>query len=457
MSLGGPTFYAGRNFADLAVNATLDANIVLVVSAGNEGPSSISIGSPGTALGALTVGASSDATHERILRQLQLPSSLGPLRGQLFRPFSGAQTAVFSGRGPSANGHVDPDVVASGDWNYGQGFATPPGGISLGSGTSFSAPTVSGIAAVLRQGHPSATARQIHNAIRLSANPNFLADGSINVDQGRGHVDALAASNLLATGHVSNKLPKGPISTPLVGINVELNTKLDVHRGLFVTERIAALKPGQRADILYRVWPLTKRVTITLDAVTPALPPAQQNQLFGDDILLTVHSAKTSAFNDYLVNVFTTGGQFIIEDPEPGIMRITVNGDWTNAGDIAADVSVSADLEPIERISKLGKIKQGETQVFTVDVPAGTTQAAFQLDWILNWENYPANDLDMILVAPNGTPNFGGASFNSPERVTLANPLAGTWTILVDGFEVNSKSDLFKVRVNLDGTVIKIK
>jgi subtilisin family serine protease len=457
MSLGGPTLNPGRSLEDMAVNAALDANILLVVSAGNEGPATLSLGSPGSALSALTVGAASDATHERIVRQLQLPSSLGPLRGQLFRPSGGTQTAVFSSRGPSANGHVDPDVVANGDWNYGQGFATPPGGISLGSGTSFSAPSVSGIAALLRQGFPNATARQIHNAIRKSANPNFLADGSINVDQGRGYADAMAAFNLLAAGSVPDKLPHGPLSTPFVSVNVELNTSLDVHRGLHVSKRLSDLKPGQRSDILYRVWPLTRRVVITLDAVTPALPPAQQNQLFGDDILLAVHTAKTSAFNDYLFFDFTTGTQIVIDDPEPGLLRISVNGDWTNAGNISADVHVTAELEPIERISKLGKIKNGETQSFTINVPPGTAQADFQLDWILNWENYPVNDLDMILMAPNGTLNFAGASFDSPERASVANPLAGTWTIFVDGFEVNSKADVFKLRANLDGKIIKIK
>ena len=103
---------------------------------------------------------------------------------------------------------------------------------------------------------------------------------------------------------------------------------------------MTGLKPGQRFDLLYRVHPNTRQVVIVLSGVTPTLPPAEQNQLFGDDILLAVHSAKTSAIGegDYKVFAFTTGNTFVVDDPEEGIMRITVNGDWTNAGQIAATI-----------------------------------------------------------------------------------------------------------------------
>ena len=51
--------------------------------------------------------------------------------------------------------------------------------------------------------------------------------------------------------------------------------------------------------------------------MTPSLPPARQNQLFGDDILLAIHSAKTSSIGegDYKVFAFTTGGTFAVDDP----------------------------------------------------------------------------------------------------------------------------------------------
>ena len=60
------------------------------------------------------------------------------------------------------------------------------------SGTSFSSPEVAGIAATLRSAVPTATARQVRNAIILTANP-ALTPSAKPVDQGRGYVDAAAA------------------------------------------------------------------------------------------------------------------------------------------------------------------------------------------------------------------------------------------------------------------------
>ena len=118
MSLGGPTLAAGRDLMDQATDALLDHDIVAVIAAGNAGPSSLTTGSPASAAGALTVGAASLAHNERILRRLQF----GPVIGNLYRPFLGAQMAYFSSRGPNADGRPDPDVVANGFGNYGQGY-----------------------------------------------------------------------------------------------------------------------------------------------------------------------------------------------------------------------------------------------------------------------------------------------------------------------------------------------
>ena len=107
--------------------------------------------------------------------------------------------------------------------------------------------------------------------------------------------------------------------------------------------------------------PNTRQVIVVLSGVTPALPPAEQNQLFGDDILLTVHSAKTSAIGegDYKVFTFSPGGTFVVDDPEEGIMRVTVNGDWTNAGDIGATVSVYSVNGPGAATDAAGQDREG--------------------------------------------------------------------------------------------------
>ncbi|MGC2193169.1 MAG: S8 family serine peptidase [Terriglobales bacterium] len=450
MSLGGSTVFAGRDLEDQLIDVMLAHDIVPVISSGNAGPSSLTVGSPGTSRSAVTVGAASMSANERILRDLQFGLGIGPF----YRPFSGIQMSYFSSRGPDADGRIDPDVVTSGFANYGQGFGTTVGSIDIGSGTSFSAPTVAGIAAVLRQKYPSATARQIRNAIIASANPALLADGSINIDRGNGFVDAKAASDLLATGTVSDSLPAPPKPVSDVKVNVEKNTSLNVVDGN-VTFTASNLLPGQRADILYRVLPNTSHVVVNLSNLS-TLPPAQQNQLFGDDILLAIHSAKTSAIGegDYKVFTFTTGGTFVIDNPETGLMRITVNGDWTNAGAVGVTVNVVGLKDPLPQFTAQNKILQGQDIVVPVNIPAGVSVADFRTIFRADWSNYPTSDIDMILVDPASNLNLDGAALNDPEHAVVNNPKAGLWFVIIDGFEIDNPFDKFELRVALDGKVV---
>jgi hypothetical protein len=340
---------------------------------------------------------------------------------------------------------------------YGQGVGPDIASISLGNGTSFSTPSVAGVAALLRQKHPSATARQIRNAILMGANANILVDGSTELDQGRGYVDAFAASNLLATGTVPDSLPSPSNFSKLVKVNVERNTFLRVRTG-FIAEHASNLIPGQRYEVLYQILPNTRQVVVALSNVVPTLPPAQQNQLFGDDILLTVHSAKTSDIGDvgdYYFFTFTLGGTFVINNPEPGLIRITINGDWTNAGTISADVAVQSVADSIPQLTQQGNIDDQQTLVFPVQIPPGVAVADFRLAWREGWGNYPSSDVDLILVNPSNVPSFAGATLRNPEVVTIANPAAGTWFAVVNGFEIHAGSDKFELRVSLDGRVVK--
>jgi len=452
MSLGGPTLHAGFDLFDKEVAVMLLKGIVPVVAAGNAGPSSLTVGSPGTSLGVVTVGAASLAHNERILRHAQF----GPVVGSLYRPFGATQTAFFSSRGPNASGFTDPDVVANGFANYGQGFGATAGSIDIGSGTSFASPSVAGVAALLRQSFPRTAAWKIRNAIIAGANRGIVQDGSTELDQGHGFVDAFAAYNRLAARRVPlliDDCVRPP--THSVAVNVKRGTDLRIRHGN-VEKRVRGLLPGERHDILYQVGPNVRKVFVTLAGFEAELPPDEQNQLFGDDVLLAIHSAKTSSIGegDYKQFTFTVGGTFTIEDPEPGLLRITVNGDWTNAGRVSADVLISPSLEALPGVTAHGKLREGDAAVFPIEVPAGVSEAEFRLRWENDWSRYPASDLDMVIFDPSFLPNQDGASLNSPEVVKIANPTAGTWFVLVLGFEINAWKERFKLRVALDGDVV---
>jgi serine protease AprX len=74
----------------------------------------------------------------------------------------------FSGKGPSSDGRVKPDVAAQGAATIVSDPWTGTGAFGA-NGTSFSSPLIAGMIATLWQCHPGATNMQIINAVRMSA------------------------------------------------------------------------------------------------------------------------------------------------------------------------------------------------------------------------------------------------------------------------------------------------
>ena len=144
--------------------------IVVVVAAGNEANRDWHyITVPADADGAIAVGA------------VGVPGRDGT-----------PQIASFSSRGPTADGRIKPDVVAPGS-----GVAVADlrrGGYVRKGGTSFAAPLVSGVCALLLQKNPDWGPDQVLEALRSTA----LDLGAAGPDTvyGWGQINALAASGL---------------------------------------------------------------------------------------------------------------------------------------------------------------------------------------------------------------------------------------------------------------------
>jgi serine protease AprX len=83
--------------------------------------------------------------------------------------------APFSSIGPTADGRIKPDVAAVGAGAV-IGNNIGSGGVSTGNGTSFSAPQIAGLAALLWQAYPTLNVQQLIDIIRKSghqaANPD---------------------------------------------------------------------------------------------------------------------------------------------------------------------------------------------------------------------------------------------------------------------------------------------
>ncbi|MGH3763350.1 S8 family peptidase [Actinophytocola sp.] len=149
-----------------AVNTLSEQHGTLfVIAAGNSGPAEGTVGSPGSAEAALTVGAVDD-------------------RDAL---------ADFSSRGPRiGDGGIKPDITAPGvdivaakAANGQIGEPAEDGYVAL-SGTSMATPHVAGAAALIAQQHPDWTGARLKAALTASAKPT---DGLTAYQQGSGRVD----------------------------------------------------------------------------------------------------------------------------------------------------------------------------------------------------------------------------------------------------------------------------
>lgn len=439
MSLGGPTGIAGRDAEDQLVQQMVALGITVATSAGNAGPSGLTTGSPSTSFASLSSAAASTPEHERIVRDLPATGTttcrLG--RGKVFRPSETIQTAYFSSRGPTADGRVGVDLTTAGDYNLAQ---AANGGLYFVSGTSFSAPTVAGAAALLAHDAPGASAAQVRNALILGTSRKILGDNSTVFDQGAGYLDVANSLKLLKTGWVPGWiLPSSPESEVEENLrHVWLRTS-ELEAGGSLSGKTASLVSGERKEFYIEVDKNVASLTINVNSVTPDNAPGAQNQLFGDDLILSVHSAKTSSFGegDYKVFAFVAGpDSFTIPNPEPGILRVTFTGDWTNAGPVSASFTASAVKKSNPIFRSAGKVSEGDLISIPFNMPSGVAEAAFELGWMRDWSRYPTNDIDMIVVDPDGNLNFDGATSAGLERTVIKDPKAGNWQILVNGFTI---------------------
>lgn len=183
MSLGSDEATDGTDPMSLAVNELSErTGALFVVAAGNSGEQGQgSVGSPGAADAALTVGA------------VDRDDSLAP----------------FSSRGPRVgDGAVKPDVTAPGVGIV----AARAAGTTMGdpvdanytaaSGTSMATPHVAGAAALLAQRHPDWTGARLKDALTSTAH---TVSGQEVSEQGGGRIDLAAAvlGPVTATGGVT--------------------------------------------------------------------------------------------------------------------------------------------------------------------------------------------------------------------------------------------------------------
>lgn len=464
MSLGGATLFDGRSLEEQVVDAATDAGITVVISSGNEGPTPGSVARPGTAYTAVTVAAGTDEVHTRIFWDLVF----GPGAGKRMYPVDERGVSDFSNRGPSADNRNAVDIIATGVFNF-SGF-TPSAGAGLlnwASGTSFSAPTVAGAAALLASwkniNGVSVSPTEIKNA--LTAGAVSIGDDWPFHAQGHGWVQVANSLDLLKSGK-TNSGERHDLSDPMTA-NI-LQGGEDTH-----TETIT-LRRGRTTDFLLTIDENTTEVTVTVNPVT-VNPGGQIDPGQGpipNSWELYIKSAKHGGTGSLVdtANIFgvasvtigdgtistsgAIGGGLIAPAPmEPGLMKVTLEPDWTNdVHELTATITITRTQG--DNTSNAGgntlTIGQDGFDVFAFFVPAGTDTATLDLSWSHDWSKDATNDLDIIVLSPGGALFFAGATLNAPERQIINSPEEGLWLVAVSGFTVNRGRDPYRLDVSLD-------
>ncbi|QUW78975.1 S8 family serine peptidase [Streptomyces mirabilis] len=169
MSLGGTASGPSDPLSETVDRLSASTGTLFVIAAGNAGPTDQTIGTPGIADSALTVGAVDKSDH----------------------------LASFSSRGPRlGDSAVKPEITAPGvnitaARASGTTMGTPVDDYyTTASGTSMATPHVAGAAALVAQAHPDWTGQQIKADLASTAKTQSDADV---FQQGDGRVDAVRA------------------------------------------------------------------------------------------------------------------------------------------------------------------------------------------------------------------------------------------------------------------------
>ncbi|WP_330287161.1 S8 family serine peptidase [Streptomyces sp. NBC_00576] len=221
MSLGGTATGPSDVLSETVDELSASTGTLFVIASGNAGPGEQTVGTPGIADSALTVGA------------VDKSDKLAP----------------FSSRGPRTGDFaVKPEITAPGvsitaARAAGTTMGTPvDDNYTTANGTSMATPHVAGAAALVAQAHPDWTGAQLKEALASTAKTN--ADNSV-FEQGDGRVDAVRAvgQGVFATPALSfGRYEDG--DTEVVSKDITYTNTTDKAVELKITTSLAEAAPG---------------------------------------------------------------------------------------------------------------------------------------------------------------------------------------------------------------------
>ena len=389
--------------------------------------------------------------------------------------------ADFSSRGPNkANGNIlKPDITGPGvnvlaayivdSQSQAQhdaliaGTFTPAANANSLSGTSMSSPHLAGIAALLKQLHPTWSSAAIKSALMTSTTGVKLAGGATDTDRwgyGAGHVNPNGAG---ATALVYDASPAdygrfmcGLGLTPPTGIgscatlgsiaaynlNLASLTAASVPGNLTLTRRVTNVLPAAGTFVASVSGMTGWNVVVTPDNL-PLAPGASGNfnvTLTRTSAALNAWTFGSLAWSDGVNTVTSPLSARAVGFTAPAQVTDTrASGTGTKVVSVISAYTGTMSVSPVGLVPatrNTATIATNQVQCYNVTVPAGVQIARFQL-FNADTQGGSNTDLDLdVFNGPNGTGTNVGSSGGgtSDEVVTLSAPAAGNYSACVTGF-----------------------
>ncbi|MDQ2701191.1 MAG: S8 family serine peptidase [Actinomycetota bacterium] len=419
-------FNVGNNPRAVLYNRLVDEfNMPIFIATGNDGSGANTVGDPAVARDVIAVGAA--VTDETWLSNYGTPNDT-PL---MLMP--------FSSRGPSENGGMKPEIVASGSavstiqpWLPGNSvpgtFNLPPG-YAMYNGTSMSSPQAAGGAALLIGAYKARfgmrpPADELKNAIISTADfiPGVPAHG-----QGTGMFNVEAAWELL------EETP-APVSkiTATVPVNTVFSDYMEVPGfGQGIHDR-EGVKSG---DEFVRNYTLTR-------TTGDAGPVEFEVSWIGNDGTFSSASSISLPLGSPVTLPVT------VEPESPGVHSAVLQLDDPATGGVdlsTQNVVFATDPDAVTRVESSGEVGRGNSQSVLIDVPAGASALRVELegggpdpeDGQVRFLRQDPQGMNIDQIGSSACFNpatAAGCEIGSPTMRIVENPMPGVWEIAVEAF-----------------------
>jgi hypothetical protein len=412
------------------------------------------------------------------------PNPTATISAQDSSPVEAPAVAGFSSRGPALAGGGDllkPDIAAPGVGVF--AAVAPPGngGENFQSydGTSMAAPHITGIAALIKQKHPTWSPMWIKSAIMTTAtqltnrgNPIQGADGNATpFEMGAGHVQPAPAFD---PGLIYDS---GYLDWLTYGCSIG---QIQLVAGF--CGQLPAIDPSDfnSPSIAIGALPGTQTVTRTVTNAAGAsnyhvsyvAPPGTtievSTQSFhvnpGDTKTYSVKITRSTApLNAYAFGSLTWSDDAghsvripIVVRPVAAAVPSQVTGNGTSGSKAIAVQSgytgtLNATVSGIvpATVSTTAATDKGAVAVVPVTIPAGTTYARFAT---YDADYGPNTDIDVLVKNSAGTTVGSSGGATAEESVNLTNPAAGDYTVEVTYFAGTTPTLAMKLNSFLLGT-----